>query len=73
MREVRKMKFTEMIEERFGEIEKADKATIDVTVKVDTEKAMKQAKELVTLLKTANSLADELAVTLTDLKLDIKV
>lgn len=67
------MKFTEMIEERFGEIEKADKATIDVTVKVDTEKAMKQAKELVTLLKTANSLADELAVTLTDLKLDIKV
>lgn len=54
------MRFTEMIEERFQKIEKVDKATIDVTVKVDTEEAMNQAKELVSLFKTVNSLADEL-------------
>lgn len=47
--------------------------TVDVTAEVDTEKAVGQTEELIALLKKANSLTDELAVILSNLKLDIKL
>lgn len=45
---------------------------VNLEVSVDTEKATDQTEKLIQLLKTANSLADELADTLGNLKLDIK-
>lgn len=47
--------------------------SIAVGVSVDTEKAVTQTNELIELLKSANSLANELADTLNGLELDIKV
>lgn len=49
------------------------KRTIEATVEVNTDEAMEQTEKLIALLVTANSLADELAVTLSNLKLDIKI
>ena len=40
------------------------KRTIEATVEVNTDEAMEQTEKLIALLVTANSLADELAVTL---------
>lgn len=63
-------------EEKEGYMEKSretEKKTIDVTVEVNTDEAMEKTEKLIALLVTANSLADELAVTLSDLKLDIKI
>nr|DAL93912.1 MAG TPA: hypothetical protein [Caudoviricetes sp.] len=45
---------------------------VNLEVSVDTEKATDQTEKLIQLLKTANSLADELADTLENLELDIK-
>ncbi|WP_156882398.1 hypothetical protein [Lacrimispora indolis] len=45
---------------------------LNVEVSVDVNKATEQAKELINLLKTAGSLMSELAVTLGNLKLDVK-
>ena len=49
------------------------KRTIEATVEVNTDEAMEKTEKLIALLVTANSLADELAVTLSDLKLDAKI
>lgn len=49
------------------------KRTIEATVEVNTDEAMEKTEKLIALLVTANSLADELAVTLSDLKLDVKI
>lgn len=49
------------------------KRTIEATVEVNTDEAMKKTEKLIALLVTTNSLADELAVTLSDLKLDVKI
>ena len=54
--------FTEGCEQRFT------KAMLDIY-----DEAMEQTEKLIALLVTANSLADELAVTLSDLKLDVKI
>lgn len=51
---------------------KVDK-TVNLEVTVNTKKATEQAKELIYLLKSASSLAGELADTLKDLELDIEV
>lgn len=48
------------------------KRTIEATVEVNTDEAMEKTEKLIALLVTANSLADELAVTLSDLKLDVR-
>jgi len=45
---------------------------LNVEVSVDVNKATEQTKELINLLKTAGSLMSELAVTLGNLKLDVK-
>ena len=63
-------------EEKEGYMEKSRetaKRTIEATVEVNTDEAMEQTEKLIALLVTANSLADELAVTLSDLKLDVKI
>ncbi len=49
-----------------------EKKTIDVTVEVNTDESMEKTEKLIALLVTANSLADELAVTLSELKLDVR-
>ena len=49
------------------------KRTIEATVEVNTDEAMEKTEKLIALLVTANSLADELAVTQSDLKLDVKI
>lgn len=54
-------------------LKKADEKAIEATVRVDTGKAIEQVNELISALETANSLADELAATLNNLKLDIKI
>ena len=46
---------------------------VNATVSLDIQKAKGQAEELVGLLQSANSLVNELANSLKDLKLDIKV
>ena len=56
-----------------NKLTEADKVRIEATVILDADKAEKQIDELISLLEKANSLADELALTLRDLKLDIKV
>lgn len=48
------------------------KRTIEATVEVNTDEAMEKTEKLIVLLVTANSLADELAVTLSELKLDVR-
>lgn len=55
------------------ESRETEKKTIDVTVEVNADEAMEKTEKLIALLVTANSLADELAVTLSNLKLDIKI
>ena len=50
-----------------------EKEKIEIEVHVCTKKAECQSKELVRLLKSANSLAYELADTLNNLEVDIKV
>lgn len=45
---------------------------VTVEVSVNTEKAMKQSAELNELLKSANSLANELAETLKELKFNVE-
>ena len=47
--------------------------TVNLEVLVNIEKATEQTEELIQLLKSASSLAGELADTLKDLELDIKV
>ena len=46
--------------------------TVNLEVSVNTEKAVDQTEKLIQLLKSANSLANELADTLGNLELDIK-
>lgn len=53
--------------------EQSEKLLIEATVKVNSEKAIEQSKKLIDLLKTANSLADELAAALSNLKFDVKI
>ncbi len=47
-------------------------ANINANVTVKAEEALRQAEELVSLLKTASSLAGKLAVSLDKLEFDIK-
>lgn len=50
-----------------------DMNALHMDVKLDVGQAIKQAENLIQLLKTANSLVGELAAALNDLELDIKV
>lgn len=50
-----------------------ERTTIEVSVDVDTEMANERVKELIGILETANSLAEKLAVSLSNLKIDIKI
>lgn len=49
------------------------KSTVQAEVSINMEQAVQRVSELVGLIKTANSLADELAETLKNLEFDIKV
>lgn len=52
---------------------KRNTKTVDLNVAVDTRELEKKVKRLIHKLKKANSLANELAITLRNLEIDIKV
>ena len=48
-------------------------ATVTINVKIETEKAVSQAEELISLLEAASLLANKLATSLADLEINIEV